>query len=113
MQALGHGVRGIANHIDMLTAALIERLEGGDGVEGSRFEDEAAEGDILSSDIRAVTVPWSTASCMTDTGIVDASCSRPGCHEAEAQAAWAFATNALSLRLAGERGGFFHRLMWH
>ena len=34
----------------------LERLEGGDGVGGSCFEEEVAEGDILSSDVRAVTV---------------------------------------------------------
>ena len=97
----------------MRVLCFLEHLEGGDRVEGSRFEDEAAEGDVLSSDVRAVTAPWSAVSCMTDIGIVDANCSRPGCHEAEAQAAWAFAINALSLCLAGEGGGFFYRLMWH
>ena len=92
---------------------FLGQLEGGDVEEGSRFEDEAAEGDVLSSDVRAVTAPWSAVSCVTDTGIVDASCSRPGCREAEARAARAFAANALSSRLAGEGGGFFHCLTRH
>ena len=91
----------------------LECLEEGNRVGGFCFEDEAAEGDILSSDIRAVTAPWSTASWVTDTGIIDANCPRPGCHEAEAQAAWAFATYALSSCLAGEGGGFFHHLTRH
>ena len=81
--------------------------------EGSCFKDEAAEGDVLSSDVRASTAPLSAIACVTDTGIVDASSSKPGCHEAEAQAAWAFAANALSLHLAGEGGGFFHHLTRH
>ena len=98
---------------EMQGRACLERLEGGDGVGGFCFKDEAAEGDILSSDVRAVTVPWSAVSCMTDTGIIDASCSRPSCCEAEAQAAQAFAVYALLLHLAGEGGGFFHRLTWH
>ena len=33
----------------------MEHLEGGDGVEGSHFKDKVAEGDVLSSDVRAVT----------------------------------------------------------
>ena len=36
---------------------LEQRLEGGDRVGGFHFEDEAAEGDVLSSDMRAVTAP--------------------------------------------------------
>ena len=91
----------------------LEHLEGGDGIGGFCFEDEVAEEDILSSDIRAVTAPWSTISCVTDTGIVDASCSRLGCCEAKAWAAQAFAVNALLLHLAGKGGGFFHHLMQH
>ena len=92
---------------------LLEPPEGGDGVGGSRFEDKAAEGDVLSSVVRASTAPLSAIACLTDTGIVDASSSKPGCHEAEARAVWAFPANALSLRLAGEGGGFFHRLTRH
>ena len=92
---------------------FLEHLEGGDGVEGTHFEDEAAEGDVLSSDVRALTALLSAIACVTDTGIEDASSSKPGCCEAEAQAAWAFITNALSLCLAGKKGGFFHRLTWH
>ena len=97
----------------VLRFCRLEGPEGGDGVGGSHFEDEVAEGDVLSSDVRASTAPLSAIACLTDTGIVDASSLKPGCHEAEAQAARAFAANALSLRLAGEGGGFFHCLTWH
>ena len=110
----GLGVRGIANHVLRNAGAGVFRVpRRGDGVGGFCFEDEAAEGNVLSSDVRAVTAPWSAVSCMTDTGIVDVSSSRPSCCEAEARAVRAFAANALSLHLAGEGGGFFHRLTRH
>jgi len=72
----------------------LECLEGGDRVGGFCFEEEAAEGDVLFSDVRAVTAPWSAASCITDTGIEDTDC-RPW-RKAKAQAVQAFSANAFS-----------------
>ena len=110
---MGSGVSPTMFRRTCLRFFFLEGLEGGDGVGGFRFEEEVAEGDVLSSVVRASTAPLSAIACVTDTGIVDASSSKPGCREAEAQAARAFATNALSLCLAGKGGGFFHRLMRH
>ena len=81
---MGSGVSPTTFRGTLGRCRFLGQLEGGDAEEGSRFEDEVAEGNVLSSDIRASTAPLSAIACVTDTGIVDASFSKPGCREAEA-----------------------------